>query len=319
MIIYINKIKYIIIIMRLVKKGENEQNAYYAWVPNQEYVSWKDLSNSKTIVVSKSVQNSSPTNIKNATTNCGFIANPIKHPRKQYVNLNGTTSGFSRQSYVGSLDKPGSENITSTDCATLHQTGNRYLIDMSEPPTCETKCFVTKPATTVINSEYSHSHKALLYKRCKTLNQNSLTTANTNLSASETTVDCSLNNCRPILVPSNTRYQVQGSLSSSARTAALRYCNQDGDDRRGHAPPGSGHKYTQSKGNHHGERPFQSKQCYLPNESYSLHSKMANGLGQIEVLCNRRSVPSDKNALGERYVRPGNKTFGINLITAGMA
>ena len=307
--------------MRLVKKGENEQNAYYAWVrdcSNQLCGSWKDLSNSKTIVVSKSVQNSLPTNIKNATTNCGFIANPIKHPRKQYVNLDGTTSGFSRQSYIGSLDKPGSENITSVDCATLHQSGNRYLIDMSVP--CDTsRCFVMKPATTVINSEYSHSHKALLYKRCKTLNQNSLTTANTNLSASETTVDCSLNNCRPIFVPSNTRYRVQGPLSSSARTAALRYCTQDGDDSRAYAPPGSGHKYSQTTGSYSQERPFQSKKCYLPHESNSLYSKVANGLGQVELLCNRRSVAGDKNALGERYVRPGNKTFGINLITAGMA
>lgn len=280
--------------MRLVKKGENEQNAYYAWVPNQEYVSWKDLSNSKTIVVSKSVQNSLPTNIKNATTNCGFIANPIKHPRKQYVNLNGTTSGFSRQSYIGSLDKPGSENITSVDCATLHQSGNRYLIDMSEPPTCETKCFVKKPATTVINSEYSHSHKALLYKRCKTLNQNTLTTPYTN----QLIAECGLgsNNCRPVFVPSNTRYRVQGPLSSSARTAALRYCTQDGDDV----------EYSISSNG----RSALSARCYLPANAYSINQQKEDGMSAYTVGCRKAQCS---------IVRPGNKRYGTSLFVPGMA
>jgi hypothetical protein len=274
--------------MRLFKTGENEQNAYYKWVPNgQKYVSWKDIANSKTIVVSKSVQNSLPDNIKNATTNCGFIANPIKHPRKQYINLNGTSSGFSKFSYIGSLDKPGSENITSVDCDTLHQTGSKYIIDMSEPPTCETKCFVTKPATTVINSDYAQSHKALLHKRCKTINQNlPSTSTKTNLTDAQIE-DCSTtNNCRTTFVPSNTRYQVQGSLSSSARTAALRYCTQDGDDAL-------------------------SRRCYLPATNYSITQQKADGLSStMNVPCKTEcGIP----------IASGKKRYGIRVFVPGMA
>jgi hypothetical protein len=274
--------------MRLFKTGENEQNAYYKWVPNgQKYVSWKDIANSKTIVVSKSVQNSLPDNIKNATTNCGFIANPIKHPRKQYTNLNGTSSGFSKFSYIGSLDKPGSENITSVDCDTLHQTGSKYIIDMSEPPTCETKCFVTKPATTVINSDYAQSHKALLHKRCKTINQNlPSTSTKTNLTDAQIE-DCSTtNNCRTTFVPSNTRYQVQGSLSSSARTAALRYCTQDGDD-------------------------AMSRRCYLPATNYSITQQKADGLSStMNVPCKTEcGIP----------IASGKKRYGIRVFVPGMA
>jgi hypothetical protein len=219
--------------MRLFKTGENEQNAYYKWVPGgQKYVSWKDIENNKTIVVSKSVQNTLPDNIKASTSNCGFIANPIKHPRKQYVNLNIDTTGFSKQSYIGSLDKPGGTNITTVECDNLNQIGYEYILNLKDKSTCREKCFITKPATTVIDSEYSASNKALLWKRCKTINQNlPLTTSNTNLTSYPT--DCStINNCTPTFNPSNTKYQVQGPLSSSARIAAIRYCAQDVDSRR---------------------------------------------------------------------------------------
>ena len=96
--------------MRLYKKGGNEQNAYNQWVPGgQPYISWKNNTNNKTVVVSKTVKNDLPTNVKDCTNNCGFVANPIKHPRKQYVNLNTSTTGFSNQSYIGGLDKPGGQ------------------------------------------------------------------------------------------------------------------------------------------------------------------------------------------------------------------
>ena len=285
--------------MRLFKTGENEQNAYYKWVPNgQKYVSWKDIANSKTIVVSKSVQNSLPDNIKNATTNCGFIANPIKHPRKQYVNLNGTSSGFSNLSYIGSLDKPGSENITSVDCDTLHQTGSKYIIDMREPPTCKTKCFVTKPATTVIDSDYAQSHKALLHKRCKTINQNlPSTSTKMNLSDAEIEECKTTNNCRTTFVPSNKRYQVQGALSSSARTAALRYCTQDGDDI----------EYSSSVNG----LSALSRRCYLPATNYSLTQQYADGLSSTwNVPCKtEHCLP----------IASGKKRYGLRLFVPGMA
>tara|TARA_B100000945_G_C19914370_1_gene382186 strand:- start:133 stop:531 length:399 start_codon:yes stop_codon:yes gene_type:complete len=75
------------------------------------------------------------------------------------------------------------------------------------------------------------SSKELLWKKCKTFNQNlPLTNFNTNLSSYP---DCSvINNCTPTFNPSNTKYQVQGPVSSSARIAALRYCADETTQRR---------------------------------------------------------------------------------------
>ena len=229
--------------MRLFKTGENEQNAYYKWVSNrQKYISsWKDEANNKTIAVSKFIQNSLPDNIKTATNNCGFIANPIKHHRKQYISFDANTTGFSSQSYIGSLDKPGSENFTTVDCDTLQQIAHKYIIDMRDMRDSSScyltsstkKCGVIKPATTVINSEYSQSHRALLHKRCKTIGQNlPLTKKNTTFSVEKTEECKTLNKCMPVFAPSNTKYQVQGPLSSSARISAIKYCAQDLDGHR---------------------------------------------------------------------------------------
>tara|TARA_B100000780_G_scaffold277440_1_gene248147 strand:+ start:1740 stop:2552 length:813 start_codon:yes stop_codon:yes gene_type:complete len=214
--------------MRLYLSKGTQQNAYNKWIPGgKPYVSWKNDTNNKTVVVSKNIQNSLPENDKVCVDNCGFIANPIKHYRKQYVNLNIATTGYSNQSYIGGLDKPGGTNITSADCNKLYQRGYEYILDLKDT-TCKDKCLIIKSASTVINSSYCVSNKELLRKRCKTYNQNSLTTANTN----EATADCTVNNCRPVFVPSNTKYQVQGPISSSARIASIRYCAQDVDSRR---------------------------------------------------------------------------------------
>lgn len=218
--------------MRLYLSKGNQQNAYNKWIPGgQPYVSWKNNTNNKTVVISKNVKNNLPDNGKECSNNCGFIANPIKHHRKQSVNLNISTTGYSNQSYIGSLDKPGGTNITSVDCNNFNQKGYDYILDLNDT-TCKDSCLIIKSATTVIDSNYCASNKELLRKRCKTYNQNSLTTANTNEMTADCGVNCLVNNCRPVFVPSNTKYQVQGPLSSSARIAAIRYCAQDVDSRR---------------------------------------------------------------------------------------
>tara|TARA_B100001175_G_scaffold315969_1_gene328734 strand:+ start:8571 stop:9395 length:825 start_codon:yes stop_codon:yes gene_type:complete len=250
--------------MRLYKKGGNEQNAYNQWVPGgQPYISWKNNTNNKTVVVSKTVKNDLPTNIKDCTNNCSFVANPIKHPRKQYVNLNTSTRGFSNQSYIGGLDKPGGTNITSLpNCDDLYQKGYEYILDLNDK-TCRENCFITKSASTVIDSSYCMSTKELLWKKCKTFNQNlPLTTFNTNLSSYP---DCSvINNCTPRFHPSNTKYQVQGPVSSSARIAAIKYCAQDVDSRR----------------------------CYLPTTDYNRFGTTAhNKTNNSETFNNLKTMP----------------------------
>tara|TARA_B110000444_G_scaffold4800_1_gene4507 strand:- start:21465 stop:22286 length:822 start_codon:yes stop_codon:yes gene_type:complete len=221
--------------MRLHLNNGNQQNAYNKWLPGgMPYESWKNISNNKTVVASKRVKNDLPNDIKNYTNNCGFRANPIKHYRKQTINLNSNNSVNSNQSYIGGLDKPGGTNITSVECNILYQKDYEYILNLNNV-TCNENCFIIKPASTIINTDYSVSNKELLRKKCKTFNQNlPLTSFNTNLVSYP---DCSvINNCTPINNPSNTKYKVQGPISSSARIAAIKYCAQDVDSRRCYLP-----------------------------------------------------------------------------------
>ena len=221
--------------MRLYLTNGNEQNAYNKWIPGGiPYVSWKNNTNNKSVVVPKIVKNDIVSTVKDCTNNCQFIANPIKHYRKQYTNLNTSTTGFSNQSYIGSLDKPGGTIISTADCNNLYQKAYNYILDLNDV-TCRENCFIIKPSTTIIDSSYCASNKELLRKKCKTFNQNlPLTRFNTNLTSYP---HCSvINNCTPVFVPSNTKYQVQGPISSSARTAAIKYCAQDVDSRRCYLP-----------------------------------------------------------------------------------
>ena len=233
--------------MRLYLSNGNHQNAYHKWIPGgKPYMSWKSNTNNMITAVSKNTKNNLPTNVKNCTNNCGFIANPIKHYRKQYINLNNSSSSYSNRSYVGSLDKPGGINITSIDlCNTeshntphnLQQNGYEYIIDFNSI-SCSKSCLTIKSANTIIDNDYCTSNKELLRKKCKTFNQNlPLTTSNTNLTSypinDNGIIDCSIiNNCTPIFAPSNTKYKVQGPITSSARIAAIRYCAQDVESRR---------------------------------------------------------------------------------------
>ena len=224
------------------------QNAYSQRLPGQPYVSWKASDNNKTIVIAKSVKNDLPNNIKECTNNCGFIANPIKHNRKQYVSVNSNTTGFSNASLVGTLDKPGTNILTSMSCAdmSMNQTMGTYILDTIDV-TCKDKCFVIKRASTVIDNGYCASNKELLWKKCKTFNQNlPLTNHNTNL---ESFPDCDVvGNCTPYFYPSNKKYQVQGPVSSSARIAALKYGCKDSTYRRCYIPTTDYNRYGKQPG-----------------------------------------------------------------------
>lgn len=212
--------------MRLFNvKGHTEQNAHQRWLPGQPYVSWKGDENNKTVVVSKSVKNDMPDNVNQCTNNCGFIPNPIKHYRKQYVSTNSNNTGYSRSSLIGSLDKPNSFSITSTTCldGSLTQLGNEYILDFNTQTCGENgKCLVIKSATTVIGDNYSQSSREYLWKKCRTFDQN-LPSGQSNL----TNPNCSeTNNCNSVFMPSNTKFQTQGPVSSSTRIASLKYnCN----------------------------------------------------------------------------------------------
>lgn len=212
--------------MRLFNiKGHTKQNAQQRWIPSQPYVSWKGNENNKNIVISKSIKNDMPDNVKECTDNCSFIPNPIKHYRKQYITTNTNNTGYSKTSLIGNLDKPNGFSITSISCldGSLLQLGNEYILDLNTQTCGENgKCLIIKPASTIINDNYCQSSNEYLWKKCKTFNQN-LPSYKSNLinpNCNET------NNCNSIFMPSNTKFQTQGSVTSSTRTASLKYnCN----------------------------------------------------------------------------------------------
>lgn len=222
------------------------------------YQSWKNQTN--TVIVSKNVKNSIPTNnttctLSSSTEHCSsktnkFRANPIKHYRKQYVNLDSNSSniGFSRQSLVNSLDKPGNNIVTSVDRNICSETsdinqlmcthilknndifpsaGDKYYDQSLNKIVC-TACnpgsLVLKPATTILDNNYSSSSKEYLYKKCKTFNQNLPADYKNN------THDCH-NKClyynstyKPVTNEyRNRKYASNGPVSSSAKIAALKY------------------------------------------------------------------------------------------------
>ena len=215
------------------------QNAYSQYVRrDRPYGTWKKSDNNKTLTVSKFIKNDLPGTVKDCTNNCQFVANPIKHYRKQYVNLSTTNqTGFSNHSLIGTLDIPGFNNITSLTCSdlSLNQLGYEYILDVKDV-TCRDKCFVIKRASTVIDTSmninsigYSQTHNEYLWKKCKTFKQNlPLVSAQNNMT------DCSKTNnrCNAQFSPSNKKYQTQGPVTSSARIAALRYCADESVSKR---------------------------------------------------------------------------------------
>ena len=198
----------------------------------QNYESWKHLSNNKNVIVSKNIKNSQ---IQSSTlcipgNNCSFRAKPIKHYRKQYTNTN-QSNGYSNQSFVGNLDKPNNNSTTNLNSDMLcndYHIVNNYILNLQDNTTCNDNgnCFIIKPSNTVLNKSYSSSHKEYLNKKCKTYDKNlpmaSLLNNNNNNNNNN---NCSNTGCNIYYKPSNKKYSTQGPVSSSARTATIKYNN----------------------------------------------------------------------------------------------
>lgn len=219
----------------------------------QPNISWKASSNNIVTIVPKNIKNkiSENTNItKPWSEDCPvkkykFNANPIRHYRKQYVNLDSTKNTFSNHSLIGSMDKPGNNIVTeyltqnetnnnsycsdpnnninsgiityiqnNSDCKTLnsdktYDNSSKKVICISLHPSS----LVIKSASTKLSTYYASSYRELLYKHNKTFNQN---------------LPAQPINCSTCVVfnPSNTKYRTQGPISSSARTSSLKYDRQ---------------------------------------------------------------------------------------------
>ena len=213
----------------------------------QPNIPWKASSNNIVTIIPKNIKNEIPDNtniIAPWSEDCPvkkykFNANPIRHYRKQYVTNSSNGSTFSNLSFIGTMDKPGNnivaqdlkQNETNSgvltyiennvDCNTLStdkfydQSLNKVVCSSLHP-----SALVIKSATTKLSSDYSSSHKELLYKYKKTFNQN--LPLNSDANGIKCT-NANANTCAIIFNPSNKKYQTQGPITSSARIASLKY------------------------------------------------------------------------------------------------
>jgi len=223
-------------------------------IPN---IASKELVNNKVTIVPKIIKNEEPSNSNTYipwSENCSikkykFHPNPIRHYRKQYVNVNtNNTPTFSNLSLIGNLDKPGSNIITNnntpnsnssncnlmiytyldkiTNCNTL--TTERFYDSTLNKMVCTSfnpTALVIKTATTNLSNNYASSHREYLYNKNKTFNQNlPLTTSESSTFLNGTTIiECNGETSCRTFNPSNKKFQCQGPVSSSARTYSLKY------------------------------------------------------------------------------------------------
>jgi len=230
------------------------------------YQSWKDTTNNKVTIVPKNINNKIQTHIKNYTPwpeDCAvkkykFHANPIKHYRKQYSNVNSSISTFSKLSVIGALDKPGgiiNSLISENDCNLLNANSNMNIINHFNVYDINNDCttgscpaaLVIKRASTVIRdnvkrakdvkdkdapviiNNYSASYREYIYYKCKTFKQN-LPAQYSSLNIVNGTFITTCNDVTRCVnfTPSNKKFQTQGPVSSSARTHSLKYDCVDG-------------------------------------------------------------------------------------------
>ena len=223
----------------------------------QPIKSWKDKTN--IVINQKNIKNKNLTcDINKTCSNSCFKPQPLKHYRKQYTNDNSNNS-YSRNSVLGSLDRPGNNIVTTNLISNLDnelqelcsmqnisQNSNiNILQNLDIYPShedkfydislnriictaCNPQSLVIKSAKTVLDKQYSTSYKELLYKRCKTYNQNQQQ-YNVTFSGSNyiNTSNCKNGTCKNTIFYSNRNYNVQGPISSSSRTTALKYKNKD--------------------------------------------------------------------------------------------
>ena len=269
--------------MKLYKKQATSNNARGMSSIQQGNIIWKGDDNVKNTIVSKYVMNDPPKNninsliqnkfnaegtgtsiefIPNPLNRSQFKPNPIKHYRKQYTNVNSSVNnGFSKLSYIGSLDKPGTNIITqvsNNNCDNVYQTGVEYINEIDQDCNKFDNCMIIKPASTVINKKaekyYCSTNKELLWKNCKTFNQNLPLYNNTSSNVhqdgdkqgtmTETACNNHYNKCLITYKPSNKKYMVQGAVSSSARIASIKYDNLNCNKGRCYLPT---NKYPDNK------------------------------------------------------------------------
>ena len=194
----------------------------------QEQINWKDQSDTKSVIIAKNVKNDLPTNSKPYIKgkNC-FTANPIRHYRKQYFSSNNSST---RQSIIGTLDKPGSNIVSNKECGiligeNLNNVHNIHILNKNQTDCVNSnECKRIKRATTVINKKddnynYSSSYREHLNRRCKTYIKNLPEKSYTN----KEEIDCEKSgNCNIYYYPSNSKYMVQGPVTSSSRIANLK-------------------------------------------------------------------------------------------------
>ena len=222
--------------------------------------SWKAPSTNNVTIIPKNIKNEIPDNINTNqpwNDDCPikkykFNANPIKHYRKQYINVDSKENTFSNLSLIGSMDKPGSnivtinlrhdqannnsycsdpKNIVNSSIVTYIQNNidcninnsDKYYDPELNKEICSSlhpSALVIKTATTVLSKDYSSSYRELLHSKHKTFIQN--LPAN-NISTTTSITNCSGKTICNTYNPSNKKFQTQGSVSSGARTSSLKY------------------------------------------------------------------------------------------------
>lgn len=189
----------------------------------QEYKSWKNITNNKIIVNPKFIKNTKtessftikPNNNKCVLYKSQFNAKPIKHYRRQYnltKNINLTKSNMS---VVGTLDNPtNSVLLENTDTCVNKQYEYIFTNKTCDTDLCKAN-LVIKPASTIIDNNYSTTTKEYLYKKCKTYQQNLYNFSNN---------PCTKNkDCSNVVKYNNKKYMVNGPVSSSARISSIKH------------------------------------------------------------------------------------------------
>ena len=154
-------------------------------------------------------------------------ANPINNNRLSLSNTNNNSSNKpSNRSYIGIYDRPGGyQIITTNDCCDniIYIHTPNLVNNYNSIENCN--CNKIKRYTTVsLDNSYNYkkilSNREYLINKNKTYNQNLPITNNINLDQE----DCiQKNNTNIIFVPSNKKFQTQGSVTSSTKILNAKY------------------------------------------------------------------------------------------------
>lgn len=198
----------------------------------QKYKSWKKDSNNKIIANTKLVKNTSTTSSINLQANKNkcvlhksqFNAKPIQHYRRVYNN--NSNNSKSNMSQIGTLDIPFNSVLTTSKSSDLCiNKSNEYILINKTCDNGTNLCsanLIIKPASTVIDNNYSTTNKEYLYKKCKTYQQNI-----SDFSKNKCTQN---NDCSNVVKYNNKKHNMNGPMTSSARIANIKYQTCSGKD-----------------------------------------------------------------------------------------